>query len=399
MDVCPVGAITTRDYRFKSRPWDNPQRRRHDLHALREGLQHDGLDQGEARVGEGRAAHPHDAAAQPGRQQLLDVRHRPLRLPLGRKRPPAAAAAPAPRHVDCDAVPWADALIAVKDAVDAAGGPASVRFLVVGARVARRAVRAAARSPATTGGVHDRLAVRARSRSRRTRSSRFRPSTRRTCAARAISASPSARPAAPADVSALQGRGRRRPGQACSTCSIRARTDRSATPTGSSPRAQAGKIQTLIVQGVLHTPLADAADIVLPGSAFVEKDATYTNMTGHVQAASRVDSRRRATPAKTGRFCTKLGGRLRRRPVAMRRRTAIREAIARELGARPGYAALADVTFSRPVSARHWLQASNPSERWKWDFMFQDLPPIKFGEDFGPAAARGRHSAERSQVT
>src|SRR6185436_10236073 len=24
MDVCPVGAITTRDYRFKSRPWDNP---------------------------------------------------------------------------------------------------------------------------------------------------------------------------------------------------------------------------------------------------------------------------------------------------------------------------------------------------------------------------------------
>ena len=88
MDVCPVGAITTRDYRFKSRPWDNPQRGRHDLHALREGLQHDGVDQGEARVGEGRAADPHDAAAQPRRQQLLDVRHRPLRLPLGRRRSP-----------------------------------------------------------------------------------------------------------------------------------------------------------------------------------------------------------------------------------------------------------------------------------------------------------------------
>ena len=25
------------------------------------------------------------------------------------------------------------------------------------------------------------------------------------------------------------------------------------------------------------------------------------------------------------------------------------------------------------MSAQHWLQASNPSERWKWDFMFQDL--------------------------
>jgi hypothetical protein len=36
------------------------------------------------------------------------------------------------------------------------------------------------------------------------------------------------------------------------------------------------------------------------------------------------------------------------------------------------------MTFSKPVSARHWLQASNPSERWKWDFMFQDLPPVKF---------------------
>jgi hypothetical protein len=33
--------------------------------------------------------------------------------------------------------------------------------------------------------------------------------------------------------------------------------------------------------------------------------------------------------------------------------------------------------FGRPVAARHWLQASNPSERWKWDFMFQDLPPVK----------------------
>jgi len=33
------------------------------------------------------------------------------------------------------------------------------------------------------------------------------------------------------------------------------------------------------------------------------------------------------------------------------------------------------------VSARHWLQASNPSERWKWDFMFQDLPPVKGNVD------------------
>jgi hypothetical protein len=61
---------------------------------------------------------------------------------------------------------------------------------------------------------------------------------------------------------------------------------------------------------------------------------------------------------------------------------AIRDTVAAELGG--AYAALPSMTFARPVSARHWLQASNPSERWKWDFMFQDLPPIKFGDDFGP---------------
>jgi hypothetical protein len=42
------------------------------------------------------------------------------------------------------------------------------------------------------------------------------------------------------------------------------------------------------------------------------------------------------------------------------------------------YAGLAALSFARPVTAKNWLQASNPSERWKWDVMFQDLPPVKF---------------------
>jgi hypothetical protein len=41
------------------------------------------------------------------------------------------------------------------------------------------------------------------------------------------------------------------------------------------------------------------------------------------------------------------------------------------------YADADKIVFTRPVPARNWLQASNPSERWKWDFMFQDLPPVK----------------------
>ena len=44
----------------------------------------------------------------------------------------------------------------------------------------------------------------------------------------------------------------------------------------------------LIVQGVLMTRLAKAADIVLPGAAWVEKDATYVNGQGRLQAAARV---------------------------------------------------------------------------------------------------------------
>jgi hypothetical protein len=62
----------------------------------------------------------------------------------------------------------------------------------------------------------------------------------------------------------------------------------------------------------------------------------------------------------------------------------VRAAIAHALAHIPGYAELSAVRFNRPVDAKQWLQASNPSERWKWDFMFQDLPPVKFGEEFGP---------------
>jgi hypothetical protein len=55
----------------------------------------------------------------------------------------------------------------------------------------------------------------------------------------------------------------------------------------------------------------------------------------------------------------------------------IRAAIARDPATDAAYANLAAVSFAPPLPARHWLQASNPSERWKWDFLFQDLPPVK----------------------
>ncbi|MGH9314195.1 MAG: hypothetical protein ACRD1S_13485, partial [Vicinamibacterales bacterium] len=57
---------------------------------------------------------------------------------------------------------------------------------------------------------------------------------------------------------------------------------------------------------------------------------------------------------------------------------AVRADAVAALGANPAYAGLTALAFAAPVAARHWLQASNPSERWKWDFLFQDLPPVKF---------------------
>ncbi len=69
---------------------------------------------------------------------------------------------------------------------------------------------------------------------------------------------------------------------------------------------------------------------------------------------------------------------------------AVRADVAVALAGNARYETLATMAFSRPVSARTWLQASNPSERWKWDFMFQDLPPVKFaGMPAAPSLAGG----------
>ena len=50
---------------------------------------------------------------------------------------------------------------------------------------------------------------------------------------------------------------------------------------------KSGAIGLLIVQGVLLTELARAADFVLPGASYVEKEASYTNQQGRLQGTSR----------------------------------------------------------------------------------------------------------------
>ncbi len=137
---------------------------------------------------------------------------------------------------------------------------------------------------------------------------------------------------------------------------------------------RSGKLPLLIVQGVVATDLTAAADFVLPGAAFVEKDSIYTNDAGRVQAASRV-----AAPPADARedWQILVGlGRLLGLTFAYESANDVRRAIAAAMPGTP-YAEADRLVFARPVSARNWLQASNPSERWKWDFMYQDLPPVK----------------------
>ena len=148
-----------------------------------------------------------------------------------------------------------------------------------------------------------------------------------------------------------------------------------------------GKLPLLIVQGVLMTELAKAADIVLPGTAWVEKDAAYVNIDGRLQGASRAI----AAPGEAQEdwqvlvnVALALGV-----PLTYMSSAAVRADVAAALAEtdqRERYAGLANLAFARPVAARTWLQASNPSERWKWDFMFQDLPPVKFAGMPGTAS-------------
>ena len=137
-----------------------------------------------------------------------------------------------------------------------------------------------------------------------------------------------------------------------------------------------GKLPFLVVQGVLMTDLARAADVVLPGACALEKDGAYVNQQGRLQGAARSLTAPGDAQEDWQIFVNlamALGATLDYTAAA-----AVRADAARALAGNPDYAGLAELTFARPVGARNWLQASNPSERWKWDVMFQDLAPVKF---------------------
>jgi NADH-quinone oxidoreductase subunit G len=132
-----------------------------------------------------------------------------------------------------------------------------------------------------------------------------------------------------------------------------------------------GKLPLLIVQGVVLSELSRLADFVLPGASFVEKEASYVNEQGRLQTTSRT----MPAPGEAledwqilVNLSDALGVPLKYQGV---------EEVRADIQKCFPTLEMSRAAFNVPVPAKHWLQASNPSERWKWDFMFQDLPPVK----------------------
>jgi predicted molibdopterin-dependent oxidoreductase YjgC len=146
----------------------------------------------------------------------------------------------------------------------------------------------------------------------------------------------------------------------------------------------AGTLPVLIVQAPVKSDLAAAADVVLPGSAWVEKHAAYTNATGQLQSTAKA-----IIPPGEARDDWQIVV-----DVALAAGVAlgygslpdVRQAIVALLPDEPVFKGLAELEYRRAVRARHWLESSNPSERVKWDTMFLDLPPFKFERMFEPGA-------------
>ena len=378
MDVCPVGAITTRDYRFKSRPWDNPEAVDSICTFCEKGCNTTAWLKAKPEWAKG------------ARLARLTPRYNPdvndyWMCDIGRfdyhwiegdarlRRALVRSGAGEPAPVDMRA-----ALAKVAERVAAAGGPSALRFLI-SAHASVEELFLVGRLGGAFGLPEDGVAI-----SWRTRVKPQPPGTK-------FKIPPIDAP----NVRGAQDLGF--PARATATGApdldaFRRQVEEGAVkalyvfdpgPEGSIgdvswviEARRSGKLPLLIVQGVLLTDLARAADIVLPGACSYEKDAAYVNQQGRLQAAARALNPP-GDAVEDWQIFVNLALALNLK-LDYSSAAQVRGDVAQALASDPTYASIADLAFARPVTAKHWLQASNPSERWKWDVMFQDLPPVKF---------------------
>ena len=381
MDVCPVGAITTKQYRFRSRPWDNPHAVDTTCTLCSKGCSTTAWLKAKPEWAKGsrlvRVTPRYNPAVNDywmcdiGRFQYLWVEG-DQRL----RRPQLLA-----KDGLQQAVSWKDALLKVRDLLNAAGrkDPGSVRMLA-SAHASHEELfllkRLAVDMKGDDGISHVHVAWK-RTEKEQPAETKFRvPATDapNVSGARALGLHVGAGLEGEADLSGLK--------SAVDQGRVAVLYVLDPGPDGSMGDLQwlvdarkSGRLPVLIYQGVLATAVSRAADVVLPGSAWVEKDATYTNDQGHVQATSRAIN----PPGEAvddWQILTSVAAAL-GLPYSYTSSQQVRADVATALADQPAYAALGDVAFNRPMAAEHWLQASNPMERMKWHDMFEDLPPVK----------------------
>jgi NADH-quinone oxidoreductase subunit G len=381
MDVCPVGAITTRDYRFKSRPWDNPNAADTICTQCAKGCSTTAWIKAKPEWAKGSSLIRFTPRANPevngywmcdiGRfnYHWIESDDR-LRQPL--ERDASGAQRPAP---------WPQVLSALGKRIAEVGraNPDSVKFLL-SAHASHEELflfrQLAEALVGNTSAINLSWRVSPKTQPEHTKFKVPAVDAPNVNGARMLGlvAGVPGEAQGPADISALRA--------AAAAGRVSALFVFDPGPEGSigdtawiTELRSAGKLPLLIVQGVLMTPLALAADFVLPGASYVEKEASYTNEQGRLQGTA-------AAIAPVGdamedwQILVSLGAEL-GVPLEYTSAARVRADIAARFPSVEGFAGLPTLAFSRPISARHWLQDSNPSERWKWDFMFQDLPPIK----------------------
>ena len=379
MDVCPVGAITTRDYRFNSRPWDNP--------AVVDTMC-TLCSRGCSTIAWLKAKPEWAKASQLIRMTprfnpevngywMCDIGRFNYRWIEGDTRIRRPLMRQATR---LEPAAWHDAESRLRDGLEKAGSadPASVRFLASAHASTEElfVLRQLVEGLVGPDGVKAVTMIWSRSEKPQPATTKFRvhaTNAPNVNGARDLGYHVGQGNDGPADVSGL--RTAIEKGQVKALYVLDPGPEDSIGDIGWLIEAKrSGALPLLIVQAVVMSDLVQAADIVLPGAAFVEKDAIYTNADGRVQAASRAI----APPGEAREDWQVLAGvaRLLGVPLPYESANDVRRAIA---AAAPteAYAAVDQMVFTRPVAASHWLQASNPSERWKWDFMYQDLPPVK----------------------
>ena len=373
MDVCPVGAITTRDYRFKARPWDNPEAVDTICTLCEKGCNTTAWLKAKPEWAKGARLARMTPRFNPevNGYWMCDIGRFDYHWIEGdgRLEQPLVAGAPAS---------WSQALARLSDGVVGAGGPSALRFLI-SAHASLEELSVLGRLGGAFNLPGESVAISWRT------SVKSQPANTKFTVPR---------------VDAPNVRGARDLGFPVNTtssgdadlASFRAEVEAGRVPAlyvfdpgpdGSIgdvswviAAKKSGGLPLLIVQGVLLTELAKAADVVLPGASWIEKDATYVNQDGRLQASARAMS----SPGEAQedwKILTDVGLAL-GAAVAYQSSAEVRAELASAMSANPTYVGVTTIAFARPVSARTWMQASNPSERWKWDFMFQDLPPVKF---------------------